>query len=128
LLRSSFVKYGIVGVFGLLVDMGLFFLLHEVLGWNYILSNIISSSLAVVHNFIMNSYFTFKVKDKKWRRFLSFYLIALIGMAVSSGLLALMIDGLGMDSMIAKMISVLVVAVLQYFVNKRLTFRQHKVH
>ncbi|MDD4920989.1 MAG: GtrA family protein [Bacteroidales bacterium] len=115
-----------VGVLGLTVDMGIFYLLHKVLGVNYVVSNIVSSSLAVIHNFLLNSHFTFKVKDKLLRRFLSFYLIALIGMAVSSGLLVMMIEGFRMDSMIAKMISVLIVAMIQYFLNKKLTFRQHK--
>ena len=127
LLKSSFLKYGIVGVFGLVVDMGIFYLLHEVLGVNYIISNIISSSLAVVHNFIMNSFITFKVKDRLLKRFVSFYLIALVGMAVSSGMLVVMIDGFSMDSMVAKMISILLVAVIQYFFNKKLTFRKKRV-
>lgn len=112
-----------VGVLGLVVDLGLFYLMNRMLGVNYVLANIVSSSLAIVHNFIWNSYFTFKVTDKKLRRFLSFYLIALIGMAVSTGLLALFIDGLNFDSMIAKLIAVFIVAILQFFFNKKLTFR-----
>ncbi|MEA4839631.1 MAG: GtrA family protein [Bacteroidales bacterium] len=127
LLKSSFLKYGVIGVFGLVVDMGIFYLLHKMLGVNYVVSNIISSSLAVVHNFILNSFITFKVKDRLLRRFASFYLIALVGMAVSSGMLAVMIDGLSMDSMVAKMISILIVAVIQYFLNKKLTFRKKRV-
>ena len=127
LLKSRFLKYGIVGALGLIVDMGIFYLLHKMLGMNYIVANIISSSLAVIHNFILNSHFTFKVKDKLIKRFVSFYLIALVGMALSSGLLALMIDGFRMDSMIAKMISVLIVAMIQYFLNKKLTFGEHKL-
>lgn len=119
----KFVKYGMVGVLGLVVDLGLFYLMNRMLGVNYALANIVSSSLAIVHNFIWNSYFTFKVTDKKLRRFLSFYLIALIGMAFSTGLLALFIDGFHFDSMIAKLIAVFIVAILQFFFNKKLTFR-----
>lgn len=124
LLKIKFVRYGIVGVFGLVVDMGIFYILHKMFGVNYIISNILSSTMAVIHNFVVNSVFTFKVKDKPLKRFVSFYTIALAGMAVSSGLLALMIDGLKMDSMISKMIAVVIVAILQYFLNKRLTFRE----
>lgn len=127
LLNSKFVKYGIVGVFGLIVDMGIFYILHKMLGVNYIISNIVSSTLAVIHNFILNSVFTFKVRDKLIKRFLSFYTIALLGMAISSGLLLVMIDGFKMDSMISKMIAVLVVAVIQYFFNKKLTFNEGDV-
>lgn len=120
---TKFIKYGIVGVLGLVVDMGVFYLMNRKLGINYAISNITSSSLAVLHNFILNSYFTFKVTDKKLQRFISFYLIAFVGMAVSTGLLALFIDLMKMDAMISKLIAVLFVAVIQFFFNKKLTFR-----
>jgi len=120
---TKFVKYGVVGVLGLVVDMGVFYLMNKELGINYAVSNITSSTLAVIHNFILNSYFTFKVTDDKLKRFLSFYLIALVGMAISTGLLALFIDGLKMDAMISKLIAVFIVAFIQFFFNKKLTFR-----
>lgn len=125
--RSSFVKYAFVGCLGLVVDMGLFYLMYEMLHINYIVSNLVSSSLAVVHNFFLNSWITFKVKDKLLLRFISFYSVAVAGMVLSSGMLAVMIDGLSMNSMIAKAISVFFVALLQYFINKKLTFGEKKL-
>ena len=119
-----FVKYGIIGVLGLVVDMGVFYLMDKKLGINYVVCNITSSSLAVVHNFILNSYFTFKVTDNKLKRFTSFYLIALAGMAVSTLLLAVFIDGLKMDAMISKLVSIFIVALGQYYFNKKHTFRK----
>jgi len=86
-----------------------------------------SSSLAVVNNFILNSIFTFKVKDKLLYRFISFFSIALAGMAVSSGMLVLMIDGMNMNSMISKAIAVFFVALIQYYVNKKLTFSERSI-
>ena len=127
LLNSSFIKYALVGVVGLVVDMGLFYFFHEVLNINYILSNIMSSSLAVVNNFILNSIFTFKVKDKLLYRFISFFSIALAGMALSSGMLIVLIDGLHLNSMVSKAISVFVVALIQYYVNKKLTFSERNI-
>jgi len=126
-LSSSFVKYALVGVVGLVVDMGLFYVFHEMLNINYILSNIMSSSLAVVNNFILNSIFTFKVKDKLLYRFISFFSIALAGMALSSAMLVLLIDGMHLNSMVAKAISVFVVALIQYYVNKKLTFSERNI-
>jgi putative flippase GtrA len=123
-LRSSLLKYALVGVTGLAWDMGLFYVFYEILGINYILSNIVSSTVGVVNNFILNSWFTFKVKDKLLLRFISFFSVALAGMLLSSGLLAVMIDGVGMNSMLSKAIAVLIVALIQYFVNKKLTFSE----
>jgi putative flippase GtrA len=123
---TRFIKYGLVGVLGLVVDMGIFYLMNKKLGINYVVSNITSSSLAVIHNFILNSYFTFNVTDKKLKRFLSFYAIALVGMGISTGLLVVFIDVLKLDSMISKLISIIIVALIQYFFNKKLTFRTKK--
>ena len=119
---SKFIKYGLIGLIGLILDMGLFYILHKLLGINYVLSNIVSSSTAILHNFILNSYFTFRVTDKKFQRFLSFYGIALIGLVFSTLLLALFIDILGIDSMVSKLIAVFTIAIFQYFLNKKLTF------
>lgn len=119
---AKFIKYGLIGLIGLILDMGLFYILHKLLGINYVLSNIVSSSTAILHNFILNSYFTFRVTDKKFQRFLSFYGIALIGLVFSTLLLALFIDILGIDSMVSKLIAVFTIAIFQYFLNKKLTF------
>lgn len=119
---AKFIKYGLIGLIGLILDMGLFYILHKLLGVNYVLSNIVSSSTAILHNFILNSYFTFRVTDKKFQRFLSFYGIALIGLVFSTLLLALFIDILGIDSMVSKLIAVFTIAIFQYFLNKKLTF------
>jgi len=119
----KFVKYGMVGVLGLVVDLGIFYLMNKMLGINYAVTNVVSSTLAIIHNFFWNSYFTFRVTDRMFRRFLSFYVIALFGLAIGTGLLALFIDGLKMDSMLAKLISVFIVAISQFFFNKKLTFR-----
>lgn len=127
LLNSSFVKYALVGVVGLVVDMGLFYVFYEILHINYIVSNLMSSSLAVVNNFILNSIFTFKVKNKLFYRFISFFSIALAGMALSSAMLAVMIDGMHLNSMVSKAISVFFVALIQYFVNKKLTFSERNI-
>jgi len=118
----KFIKYALIGLIGLILDMGLFYILHKLLGVNYVISNVISSSIAILHNFILNSYFTFKVTNKKAQRFFSFYGIALIGLVFSTLLLALFIDILGIDSMVSKLISIFTVAIFQYFLNKKLTF------
>ena len=139
------VKYGIVGFIGLAIDMGVYYLLINKLDVHYpfshaissilggkmsvpmldiLISNIISSTLAVINNFILNSYFTFKVTNNKIKRFFSFASIAVLGMIISSMLLTLFIGVLGWNDMVAKGISVLIVAAVQFFINKIVTFKQ----
>lgn len=139
------IKYGIVGLIGLLIDMGIYYLLVMKLDVNYpfsgaissilggnmsipmldiLISNIISSTLAVVNNFILNSYFTFKVTNNKFKRFISFVTIAIFGMMISSTLLTVFIGMFHLNDMLAKAIAVLIVAMVQFGINKVVTFRE----
>lgn len=141
---QELVKYGIVGIIGLIIDMGIYYLLVPKFGVHYpfsylisglldgnmsirmidiLISNIISQTLAVINNFILNSYFTFKVTDRKFKRFLSFVSIAIGGMCISSMLLTLFIGVWGLNEMLAKAISIVIVAMIQFIINKFFTFK-----
>lgn len=134
-----------VGIVGLVIDMGIYYLLVKKYAVDYpftpfisvllngsmstsiintLTSNIISSTLAIINNFILNSYFTFKVTDHKLKRFLSFISIAAIGMIVSSILLTLFIGIMGMDEIVAKALAIIIVAALQFVTNKIITFKE----
>lgn len=139
------IKYGMVGVVGLGIDMGIYYLLVRKLSVHYpfssfisnllggnmsvgmldiLISNIISSTLAIINNFILNSYFTFKVTDKKLKRFASFVSIAIVGMVISSMLLTLFIGVMKMDDMLSKIFAICIVAAIQFGINKFFTFKQ----
>lgn len=139
------VKYGMVGVVGLVIDMGVYYLLvvkfsvhypfssfiSSLLGGNMsvgmidiLISNIISSTLAIINNFLLNSHFTFRVTDKKLKRFASFAGIAVVGMVISSMLLTLFIGVMKIDDMISKVFAILIVAAIQFAINKFFTFKQ----
>ncbi len=139
------IKYGLVGIVGLVIDMGIYYLLvtkysvhypfsvtiSAILGGNMsvgmldiLISNIISQTLAVINNFILNSYFTFRVTDNKLKRFSSFASVAIVGMIISSMLLTLFIGVLKIDDMVAKVIAIFIVAAIQFGINKFFTFKQ----
>ncbi len=139
------VKYGMVGIVGLAIDMGVYYLLVRKLSVHYpfspfiskmlggnmsvgmldiLISNIISSTLAIINNFLLNSYFTFKVTDKKLKRFASFAGIAIVGMVISSILLTLFIGVMKMDDILSKIFAICIVAAIQFGINKFITFRE----
>lgn len=141
------IKYGLVGSVGMIIDMGVFYLLAIKLSVQYPISiyirdllgeripvslidadisHVISSLLAITNNFILNSYFTFKVTDNKVQRFLSFVGIAAIGLIISTSLITLFAGKLKMDEMLAKILATCIVAALQFAVNKFFTFKVHK--
>jgi putative flippase GtrA len=138
-------KYGIVGIVGLAIDMSVYYLLVVKFSVHYpfsffissllygnmsvgmidiLISHIISNTLAITNNFLLNSYFTFKVTDQKLRRFVSFVSIAAIGVVISTILLTLFIGIMNLDDMVSKALAILIVAAIQFSINKFFTFKQ----
>jgi putative flippase GtrA len=135
----NFVLYGIIGlisagldfvIYTSLIQMGVVYLLSNIIGIhlsNIIvihLSNIIGIHCGIFCSFILNRYYNFKVKDNVFYRFLSFYAVGLLGLLVSSGLLWLLVTKIAWNEIHAKLITIIVVAIFQFIVNKFITFRK----
>ena len=123
----NFILYGIIGG----TCAGLDFIVYTILcyfGCNHLISNIISTHCGIFCSFILNSYVNFKVSDKLLKRFLSFYAIGLLGLALSEGMLYLMVDVGMMNKIVAKLVTVFVVALVQFFLNKFITFKRKNKH
>lgn len=60
--QGSFSRFMIVAIAGLLVAVFIVWLLVECFGVNYFLSNIFSTIVVLLLNFIMNGFWTFRVK------------------------------------------------------------------
>jgi putative flippase GtrA len=119
--HRRFITYGLIGITGASIDFILFAKLANYM--HYLTANSISVSAGITNNFILNTFFNFKVKDRLFVRFLSFYSIGLFGLVVSSILLTLFISTLGLNHLLSKLFTTFFVAVMQYMLNKRLTFR-----
>lgn len=121
--KPDFIKYCIIGVLGLIVELSIYYLCYGVLGIEIGWSHVISSNCAVIHNFILNSIFTFKTTDKKIIRFLSYYGIAFVGIVLGLFLIRFFVQS-GIDEMISKLLVLGVITPIQFFLNKYLTFRK----
>ncbi len=119
----NFILYCLIGVINTGVDLGIFTLL-QYLGLHYLIANIISYHCGIVCSFLLNRMVNFKVKDKPMRRFLSFYGISLLAVAVSEGMLYLFVSVMGLHSVVAKIISMVIIAICQFLFVKRFTFRK----
>jgi len=117
--------YGIIGGISAFLDFCVFTILHK-LGVPYLIANVISTHVGIICSFLLNRHYNFKVKDKTKMRFLSFYIIGLIGLAISSGLLYLAVDCYHFNEIYAKIATIIVVALFQFILNKFITFKTSK--
>ena len=119
----NLILYGIIGGFCASIDFVIYTLLCHYNLIPYLWANIISIHCGIFTSFLLNRTFNFKVKDKTTQRFLSFYIVGLIGLGISEGLLYLMVTVSNCNELLSKLISVVVVALVQFVLNKYITFK-----
>ncbi len=120
------IVYCLIGCTGATLDFVVYAGLTHGMELHYQIANFLSVSFGIVNNFFLNRHFNFKVKDRVGARLASFYAVGMIGWALSAALLWLFIERLSMNPLIAKLGTIVFVTVVQFSLNKFITFK--KVH
>jgi dolichol-phosphate mannosyltransferase len=125
-LFKRYTKFCIVGGTGVVVDMGIIWLLSDssMLGWNLTLSKVIAAEVAIFNNFLWNDIWTFRglrAERNQWLtrliRFGKFNLICVAGIAFSVLLLSVQVYWLHVNVYLANFISIVVVSVWNFLMN-----------
>ncbi len=124
--KRNFLLYGMIGISAVVVDMLFFAIFYNLLKVSPVLSTVFSVSIATIYSFFLNLLYNFKTKDLFKKRLFSFILVSLLGMILSALVIELLLK-LDIDPNIAKAISLPPIVVLQYILNKNLTFKETKV-
>jgi dolichol-phosphate mannosyltransferase len=137
--RHDFLLYVSIGFTGLTLDLITFIVLVRIFHMGELIANPISMSVGIVNNFFLNAYFNFKKTDRLLSRLASFYSVGVVGIIVGDIILWLFNDVLGphVHTVLAffsaavasyqlelvKAVSIVIIAVMQYFLNKRFSFK-----
>ena len=121
----NLILYGIIGGLSVSIDFAVFGLLTHFFPEYYLLANIVSVNCGIVNSFLMNRHFNFRVKNKSVFRFMVFYIVGMIGLLISSGMLYLMVNMADMNLLVSKVVTIFVVTLFQFTLNKNVTFRQN---
>jgi len=124
--HKLFIRYSAIGASGALLDLILFLTLFNGFHLNALVANLISTSAGITNNFILNRQLNFKKKDFVLLRFLAFYAAGLAGILLSTLLLRLFHDYGGINANVVKLGSIVLVVIMQYFINKHVSFRDFK--
>lgn len=123
-----FVKFCLVGLSGVLVNMGLLWLLTEFTGLFYLASAAISIETSIISNFTLNDYFTFPDRRLPGAksflgRLLKFNLVSLAGLAINLGVLGLLTQVFGIYYLLSNICGIAVAMLWNYLVNTWWTWR-----
>ncbi len=123
-LMMHFVLYNLIGASGAFLDFVVYASLNHVTDIDYRIINVFSVLVGITNNFFWNHKFNFRTQGYVFRRYLSFLLIGCFGLLISTVLLTLMVEHLGIGIIFAKIITIFAVAIIQFILNKTITFRQ----
>lgn len=124
----NMIKFGIVGVSGIIVNTGVLFILSEYFGIFYFISSLVAIELSIINNFIWNDFWTFgHEKDQKisvvTNRFLSYHIVSIGGMAINMGVLVFLTEVLGIYYLISNLLGIFVAFSWNFLVNRMTTWR-----
>lgn len=119
----KFLKFGVVGFSGVIVDFGFTFLFRNILKINQYIANAIGFTLAASSNYILNRVWTFESNNPKVLiEFSEFFVISLIGLGINSLILWLLVSKFKMKFYFAKVIAIGITTVWNFIANLIFTF------
>ena len=121
---NQLMLYCICGALGVSTDYATFLLLFHTLGVDKQAANAAGYLAGTLLSFLLNRRITFGVRTHVMRRLVLFLGVAAVGYSASALLLWLLVDVARMDPRVAKLLTLPVVVVIQFSLNRRFTFNK----
>ena len=123
-------RFGLVGLSGILVNMGILWGLTELGGIYYLYSSAVAIETSIITNFLLNDFWTFGGETghrvgSRVHRFLSFQVVSVGGLLVNMVVLFLGKEILGMDYLVANLVGILAGFAWNYLVNRNVTWKRY---
>ncbi|MDE1866556.1 MAG: GtrA family protein [Thaumarchaeota archaeon] len=118
-------KYYAVGACGILVNLGILYVLKEYVGLWYLASSAIAIYVSMTTNFFLNKAWTFNdtvVKQSVFFMYVKFIGISIIGMLIQLGFNYLLVDETHLYYLLAALISIVIASGVNFILNRHITF------
>lgn len=120
---ARFLKFGITGVIGMVLDFSVTWLCKENLRLNKYVSNSLGFGSAVINNFLLNRYWTFAQNSQPFaNQLLKFLLVSVTGLAINNLLLYLLVNNAKRNFYFLKLVVIGLVFFWNFFANSLFTF------
>ena len=139
-LITRFIKFGVVGASGMVVDFGVLYLMRDVVGLPDLWANTISFTAAATSNYFLNRIWTFRSHERQVGvEYMKFLAVSIIGLGINNGVLLLSrllwpeayngqlsLLGVTVDTFyLFKLLAIAITTLWNFFGNMLFTFR-HK--
>ncbi|MEE9583235.1 MAG: glycosyltransferase [Dehalococcoidales bacterium] len=125
---ARFLKFSLVGISGVGVNMGLLWLLTELGGLFYLASAAIGIETSIITNFILNNYFTFADRSQPGvksflNRLLKFNMVSLAGLAINLAILWFLTEVPGVFYLLSNLVGIAAATLWNYLANNWWTWK-----
>lgn len=122
-LLFKFLKFGIVGASGVIVDFGFTYLCKEIFKIQKYVANAIGFTIAASSNYIFNRIWTFHSQNPEiGLEYGKFLFISLIGLGINTLILWILVSKFNKNFYVSKLFAIAVVTIWNFFVNLIFTF------
>jgi len=123
---EELIKFGIVGGSGVLVNMGLLFVLTRYVSVRLEIASVIAIETSILSNFFLNNLWTFSKRDTHvpfWVRLFRYHLVTGLAGIVNYLVLLLLVKTLGLHDMLSNLIGIAIGTLINYSLNSLWTWR-----
>lgn len=119
----KFLKFGIVGASGVIVDFGFTYLCKEIFKIQKYVANSIGFTIAASSNYVFNRIWTFhSLNPEIGLEYSKFLFISLIGLGINTLILWTLVSKFNKNFYVSKLFAIGVVTIWNFFVNLIFTF------
>ena len=126
-MNYKIITYLIIGAINTIIDISVIFTLVSIFGQTALhiaIFNITSYTIGVISGFYLNGIFTFKDKNLSFKKFLKLYASAAFGVVINTVIVILLIKGLLLHIIIAKIFAACIVVFYNYTMCNKFIFNQ----
>lgn len=127
---KEIIMYLIFGVLTTLVNICVYYISTKICHIDYQISNVIAWILSVTFAFITNKLYVFDSKDKNIniivKEGISFYGCRLLSLGFDIAIMYIMVSVLNINDLISKVVSNIVVVIINYIFSKLIIFKKTK--
>ncbi len=123
-LFTKFLRFGLVGLSGVVVDFGITWICKERLRLHKYLANSLGFCTATVSNYLLNKYWTFHAVGQQGMlfEFSKFAGFALVGLVINNLVLFLLHGKMKLNFYLSKLIAIAIVSIWNFLGNYLYTF------
>lgn len=119
----KFLKFGAVGLSGLIIDFGFTYFFKEILKIQKYIANAIGFTVAASSNYLFNRIWTFQSNNPQIAvEYLEFLFISMIGLAINTIVIWLLVSRFKYNFYLSKLFAIGTVTIWNFFMNMYFTF------